>query len=100
MRPAKFGGRERTLYGIGGEVIEFLEFLRRPLPVTDVRFIPKLPVPALHFSTPVPCDCMTHPLVDQLGPLGVIARRMRPPCVDRTVRFVDSPLVLVGLRFH
>jgi hypothetical protein len=42
---------------------------------------------------------VANPLKDQLRPLRVIARRMRPAGEDRVVRLINRPLVPVRLRF-
>ena len=48
-----------------------------------------------YFST----ECL-HPLVDQLAPLVVVPRRMRPPGVDPVVGHAGLPVVLVRLRLR
>ena len=70
---------------VGGVVVELVELLRRAVPVADVRLVPDFPVPALDFALAVPLDRVAHPLVDELAPLVVVLRRIRPAGVDRAV---------------
>ena len=43
---------------------------------------------------------MAHPLIDQLGPLAIVARRIRPTGEDRVVGLFNAPLMTIRLRLH
>ena len=79
-------------------VVELVELLGSPLPVVDVGLVPDLPVPALHLGLAVLQGAVLDPPVDQLGPPGVVLRRMGPAGVDVVVGQTRAPLVLVRLR--
>ena len=98
VRPAYPGRGQGAAHGVHGVVVKLVELLGRPLPVADVGLVPDLPVPALHLGAAVLLDAVLDPLVDQLGPLGVVLRRMGPAGVDVVVGQTRTPFVLVGLR--
>ncbi len=100
VRPADVSRRKRALHGIGGEVVQLLIFLRRPLPVAAVRFVPHLPQPGLHLGLSVLLYAVLRPLVNQLRPFCVIFGRMRPPGEDVAVGVARLPVVPVGLRLR
>src|SRR6185369_7424202 len=62
--PATAGGvrttnprrRQRPPHAGNRKVMKFAEFLRRAPPITDVRFVPNLPVPLLDFSPAISFD--------------------------------------------
>src|SRR5438477_12266006 len=86
-------------HGIDGVVMQFKKFFWRAAPVTDVRLIPDLPVPRLHFSAPIFLDAVFRPLVDQLGPLLVIRWRIGPAGENRAVILARAPMMLIRLWF-
>src|ERR1019366_1268911 len=69
--------------GVGGEVIKLVTFLGSSLPVTDVRLVPHLPIPALYFTRAISFRAMTRPLINQLRPGVIIFRRVGPASPQR-----------------
>src|SRR2546421_8509073 len=99
VRPPDARRRQRPLQALGGVVIELEVFLRRALPISDIRFVPDLPPPALHFRAAVLLDRVSHPLIDERPPSVVVRRRVRPACKNLAVLIAGRPLVSVRLRF-
>src|SRR5262245_13965219 len=85
VRPANSRRRQRVLYCISREIVEFEVFFGSPLPVADVRLVPKFPVPRLNLGTPISRNRVAHPVVNQLGPLSIIAWRIRPAGEDSVI---------------
>src|SRR5207248_6917658 len=67
---------QRASHRVGSVIVEFAKSLRRPAPITDVRFVPHFPIPRLHFSASVSLDAMLGPLEDEFRPLAVVFRRI------------------------
>ena len=82
--PTRAVGSARRTPSIG-VVVQLVELLGRAAPVADVRLVPHLPVPLLHFGAAVPLDAVLRPLVDELAPLRVVLRRVGPAGVDLVV---------------
>src|SRR5215471_9274053 len=70
--------RQGSLQRIGGEVVELVIILRFPLPVTDVRLVPDLPVPGLSLAATVPLGQVPREVIYQARPLVVIPGRVGP----------------------
>src|SRR5262245_41801793 len=95
VRPAYSRLSQRKLNCICREIVELEVFFRSPLPVADVRLIPKFPVPRLNLGAAISCNRVAHPLVNQLCPFLVIARRIRPAGEDCVIGPLNSPFVTV-----
>src|SRR5580658_9777619 len=70
--------RQRSLHRVGRIVVELLILFGAPLPVSDIRLVPNLPVPARYFLFAVLRHAVFHPLIDELRPFLVITRWLRP----------------------
>ncbi len=98
FRAADLRGRQGALEPVGGEVVQLHELFGCAVPVTDVRLVPDFPPPCVHFTPAVlRCD-MTTDLVNQLAPLCVVRRRVRPAGVDVVVVVAGLPEMTVRLR--
>ena len=98
VRPAHPGRGQGAAHRVHGVVVELVELFGSSLPVADVGLVPDLPVPLLDFGAAVLLDGVLDPLVDELGPLPVVLRRIGPAGVDVVVGQARTPLVLVRLR--
>ncbi len=98
VRPAHPGRGQGAAHGVHGVVVELVELFGSAFPVADVGLVPDLPVPLLDLGAAVLLDGVLDPLVDELGPLGVVLRRIGPAGVDVVVGQARTPLVLVRLR--
>src|SRR5262245_25355665 len=79
--------------------MQLAKLLRRAAPITDVGFVPNLPVPLLDFDAPITLDTMFRPLINQLAPLGVILRRVGPTSENLIVLSRWRPMMLIRIRF-
>jgi hypothetical protein len=98
VRTAHPGRGQGAAHRVHGVVVELVEFFGSSFPVADVGLVPDLPVPLLDFGVAVLLDGVLDPLVDELGPLAVVLRRIGPAGVDVVVGQARTPLVLVRLR--
>src|SRR5688572_6764494 len=98
MRAAKYCGGQCALDSVNRIVIQFEIFFRSPLPVTDVRLIPQLPIPFFHFYFSIPVNTMECPLVNKFRPFVVVFWRVGPATVDVGIWSAWFPGMLVGFR--
>ena len=95
---AHAGIRQGASNGRDGVVVQAAEVFDGTVPVgSAVGLIPHLPVPLRDFLRAVTLHAVFHPLVNELGPLGVVLRWIRPAAGDQVVREAGAPRVLVGL---
>src|SRR5947207_2745297 len=80
-------------------IVQFVKFLRRSAPITDVGFIPHFPIPARDRVTAIPLYAMFCPLIYQLSPPRIILRRISPAAVNLVILRSGPPLMLIRLRF-
>ena len=80
MRAADARGRQRALQAVGRVVVQLLELFGRAAPVTDVRLVPDLPIPALDFVASRTVRPSASPTDDQLAPIS------HSPWADRSSR--------------
>ena len=98
---ADAGGGKGAAHGVDGVVVEFVELLGGTVPVGGaVGLVPDFPIPRLDLGAAVAGDAVRDPLVNELGPFGVIFRRIGPAAGDEAVGEAGAPGVLVGLGEH
>src|SRR5437870_9713153 len=78
--------------------MQLAKFLRRAAPVTDVRFVPNLPIPFLDFGASITFDAVLGPLINQLTPLRIILRRIGPTSENLVILSRRRPMMLIRLR--
>src|SRR5580658_9869487 len=94
---SRFGKRAQD--GIGCKIVKLEIFFPRALPVVNVRLVPDFPQPGFYFGVAVTFAQMTRKLKNELGPFGVIARRVGPARIDRTDRGVRKIVAIwFGMR--
>src|SRR5579863_1971382 len=69
---------QRPQNGVRGKIIELEIFLWRSFPISDIRLIPDLPQPSLHFGIAVPLAQVSDKLKNQFRPFLVILRWVGP----------------------
>src|SRR5438067_4565108 len=83
IRSTDAGIRKSSQNRINTEVIQFEVFLGSSLPIADVRLVPHFPEPRLDFALAIPLAQMANELIDQLRPLWIAFRRIRPSGINR-----------------
>ncbi len=89
---------KRPLHRVGGVIVELPILLGRAFPVADIGLVPDFPEPRFYFLAPVLPHAVRHPLVDQLGPLGIVLGWIRPAQEDVVVLVAGRPMVAIRLR--
>src|SRR2546428_10883733 len=62
VRAADLRRGQGAPHGVDSVVVQLAKFFGRPAPVADVRLVPDLPIPRLHFSAAVFIDAVFRPL--------------------------------------
>src|SRR5579863_9741679 len=97
-RTTNFSRWQGTFNGIRAVVIQLVVFFRGAMPITNVRFIPNLPLPAFHLGFAIFINRVFHPLVDEFAPFRVVFRWLRPSNAVLIVLCARNPSWLVGVR--
>ena len=70
--------RQNALQSRRRMVVKLVVFLRRAVPVPNIRFVPNFPIPSLDLTPAILLYGLTDPLIHQFAPLGVVLRRICP----------------------
>ncbi len=88
--------RQCAAHAVHRIVVQPIKIFGSASPVeVEVRLVPHLEVPALHFVPPVTLDVVAGPFVEQFGPLAVVAGRIGPTGGTAVVS-VRSPHLSIG----
>ena len=96
FRAADARFRHRAQHGVNRIVVQLEIFLRRTMPIVDVRFVPDFPKPLLHFVVAVTFAQMLRQLKSEFGPFRIIFRRIGPSGKHITLR--KCVTVRIGMR--
>src|ERR1700761_6480700 len=86
----------RTQNGVDGKIVELEVFLRRSVPIIDIRFVPDFPKSRLHFIVAVALTQMLCEAKHKLRPLRIILRRIRP--AGKNISLRKGTAVRIGMR--
>ena len=100
IRSADTSIRKRTPDRINRIIMKFEKFFGSTLPVVNIRFIPRLPIPRLNFRSAVPVHTMPNPLIHQITPFVIITRRVGPAGIYFLILQIRIPFVLIRLRLN
>src|ERR1700728_3850331 len=96
VRPAYTSIWQRAQNGVHGKIVELGIFLWRSFPISDIRLIPDLPQPRLHFGIAIPLAQMAHKVKNQFRPFLVILWRIGPSGKEFAVREIVAIWLWMG----